>query len=303
MVPAALLVARELFGESSARKVAPFLVLMPSAVWFGTTPDGFFAGVVAVSIAAYVVACRRGSKVAFAVAGVSAAAAVSLTYGALPLLACTGLAGFVWKRRIIGSVIWVGGFAASLAWRIAGFDLVQGSRRCGPVRHRHRSAGPPLPYFVRANLAVVALAVGPAVVVALRLRGRPWLALASVLVALLLADVSGLSKAGRAHLAAVLPVAHAGHPRLVGLQVNARRLHLAFQSATRSCCSWCSSARGEVGSWRSLEDSNPNRPGRNQVLYPPELRRPTIAGRQLARRNWVRHRTRPGLCCRLPWWL
>ena len=236
VVPAALVVAKELFGEGSTRKVAPFLVLMPSAVWFGTTPDGFFAGVVAVSIAAYVIGCRRGSKLAFAVAGVTAAAAVSLTYGALPLLACTGLAGFVWKRRVVGSAIWLAGFAAVvLAWRIAGFDLVQGF---SAVRAQYDidigQQARPYSYFVWSNLAVVALAVGPAVLVALvRLRGRYWLALAPVLVALVLADVSGLSKGEVERIwLPFYPWLTLATFAFVGLQVQARRVHLAFQAAT-----------------------------------------------------------------------
>ncbi|MGZ4682699.1 MAG: hypothetical protein ACXV8G_09595 [Acidimicrobiales bacterium] len=236
VVPAALVAARELFGESSTRKVAPFLVLMPSAVWFGTTPDGFFAGVVAVSIAAYVVGCRRDSRLAFAVAGVAAATAVSFTYGAVPLLVCTAVAGLVWKRRLVGSAIWIGGIAAvALTWRIAGFDLVQGF---SAVRTQYDidigQQARPYSYFVWSNLTVVALAVGPAVLVALvRLRGRCWLALAPVLAALVLADLSGLSKGEVERIwLPFYPWLTLATFAFVGLHVNARRLHLACQAGT-----------------------------------------------------------------------
>jgi len=83
---------------------------------------------------------------------------------------------------------------------------------------------------------VVALAVGPAVVVALvRLRGRPWLALSPVLAALLLADVSGLSKAEVERIwLPFYPWLTLATLAFVTLQVNARRVHLAFQAATAS---------------------------------------------------------------------
>jgi hypothetical protein len=147
------------------------------------------------------------------------------------------VAGFVWKRRIVGSAIWAGGFAAVvLAWRIAGFDLVQGF---SAVRAQYDidigQQARPYSYFVWANLAVAALAVGPAVVVALvRLRDRrAWLALAPVLVALLLSDLSGLSKAEVERIwLPFYPWLTVATLAFVGLGVQARRLHLTFQAAT-----------------------------------------------------------------------
>ncbi len=237
VVPAALVAAKQVVGEGSARQVAPFLVLMPSAVWFGTTADGLFAGVVAVSIAAYLVGCTRGSIPAFAVAGLAGAAAVSLSYGALPLLlVCTAVAGFVWKRRVAGGVVWLLGFVVvAVAWRVAGFDLVHGF---SAVRAQYDidigQQARPYAYFVWSNLVVAAVALGPAVVLAFaRLRGWAWVALAPVLAAMLLADLSGFSEGEVERIwlpffpwltLAVVAFAH--------LRDDGRRVHLAFQAAT-----------------------------------------------------------------------
>lgn len=236
VVPAVLVAAKQVFGESSTRTVAPFLVLLPSAVWFGTTPDGFFAGVVAASIAMFAVGCKRGSNLAFAVAGIVAGLAVSLTYGAIPLLACTAAAGVLWKRRLAGMGAWLGGFAlVVLAWWAAGFDLVQGF---SAVRAQYDidigQQARPYSYFVWSNLVVVALALGPAVLVAfVRLRGRYWLALAPVLVALVLADLSGLAKGEVERIWLLFyPWLTLATFAFVGLRVGGRRVHLAFQAGT-----------------------------------------------------------------------
>jgi hypothetical protein len=197
--PAALLALRSVGGEARARLAAPYLVLVPGAVWIATTADALFMGVAAWAVALTVLAIgaegRRSDLLAVG-GGLGWGAALFLSYG-LALLALIPLAVAVAARRARPLVV-AGActIAVALGVLAAGFWWVDGL-----AATREQYAGSiaqtrPHWYFAFGNLAAFALAAGPAAALALgRLRDRPvWLLVGPALAALLLADLSGMSK-------------------------------------------------------------------------------------------------------------
>ncbi|MFG2465798.1 hypothetical protein ACGFXB_10100 [Streptomyces canus] len=216
---AVLVAVRTLADESLARRAAPFLVLAPAAVWVGTSADGYFAAVAAwaVALLALAVLGVRPGLNGFC-SGLLFGLTVYLSYG-LTLMVV-----------VAGAVVWVGSSRRPLWFALAGFVVVpvvftalgfewwEGYRIL--VTRYYQGAGGvrPYGYWVWANLACAVLIVGPATVagvrrVVVRLRpGGGWsrpaaeplidtappplavLVLAAVL-ALLIADLSGMSKA------------------------------------------------------------------------------------------------------------
>ena len=117
--PAVLVAVRALAGEAPARAVAPFVVFTPAAVWMATSLDALYAGVSAVGIALFAVACGerppgacvRPSPWAFA-AGLVLGAALQLSYG-LATVGAVVLAIAAGRRR-----------PAAVAWAAAGVAIV-----------------------------------------------------------------------------------------------------------------------------------------------------------------------------------
>ncbi|MDH5225188.1 MAG: hypothetical protein OEW46_10525 [Actinomycetota bacterium] len=198
-VPAVLLVAREVGGERVARAAAPFIVFSPIAIAW-SSGDAVFLGVGAWAVALLVLATGAGGRRADGMAlagGVLWALAAFLSYGIVLL----GLVPLVvaWRRErlrvvALGTVpviAAVGLAAAGGFWWFEGLAATREAYAHSVARVR------PYPFFLVANLAAVAVVVGPAVWVGLaRLRDRRiwWLA-GAVLTAIAIADVSGLSKA------------------------------------------------------------------------------------------------------------
>jgi hypothetical protein len=198
-VPAALVAARALAGEARARTAAPFVALAPIATAVATSADALFAGVGAWAVALLVMAlAHRGVRGALlaAAGGVLFGATLLLTYGGV-LLGAVAAPVVVARRRpgplalaaaVAGAVVlavalfgfwWPDGLAASL-----------GEYRAGVSRFR------PYPYFLMANLAAFAVVLGPATAAGLaspRHRGTSLL-VGGALMAVVLADISGLSK-------------------------------------------------------------------------------------------------------------
>jgi hypothetical protein len=197
----------ELGGVERARRAAPFVVLVPGVVWAATSGDALIAGVTAVGVALVVAATStRRPTTATAVLGVAGGIvlglALHLSYGVVPMLLAP-IAVAVVRRRIAPLVAAAVGAAAVPALFVAGgfwwFDGLSATRAFyarGLARLR------PYSYFVFAgNLGALALAVGPAGAAGFgrlvgRARRRPELVvLAAVLIAVLVADLSGMSKA------------------------------------------------------------------------------------------------------------
>lgn len=185
LVGALAVVAIGLATKNNA--VLPFLVLFPGAVWVGASADGMFMGVAAAGI--YLL--TRWPLLG----GVVLGWCLFLSYG-LVLLAPLALAA-VWRqgdppatgRRIgvavAGALAVVAAFAVAGFWWYEGYELVK-------LRY-YQGIGDTRPYWywVWANLACLALVIGPAGIKGLH-RDK-WVIAAGI--AVLAADLSGLSKA------------------------------------------------------------------------------------------------------------
>jgi hypothetical protein len=198
--PAALIAARAVAGERAARTAAPFLVLSPAAVWIATTADALFMGIGAWAVALTVLSITRRGRRADLLAlggGLLFGACLFLSYG-LALLGVIPLAVAVAGRRVrplaiagAGIAIVALAFLAAGFWWLDGFFAIREQYLGSIARNR------PYDYFLVNNLAAFALALGPAAAVALaRLRDRRvWLLAGGGVAAVLLADLSGMSKA------------------------------------------------------------------------------------------------------------
>jgi methylthioxylose transferase len=199
--PAAGLIAmRAVAGEAPARRAAPFLVLVPAAVWVATTADAFYMGIgawaVAVTVVAIVGEGRRSDRLAIC-GGLLFGACLFLSYG-LALLAAIPLAVAVARRRLRPLLLAGAGAAAlTLAFLAAGFWWLDGwfavrEQYLGSIAQTR-----PYDFFLVNNLAAFGVAVGPVAALGLaRLRDRRiWLLVGGALAGVLLADLSGMSKA------------------------------------------------------------------------------------------------------------
>jgi hypothetical protein len=168
-------------------------------LWAGC--EALFGGGTAPAVALLVVATNRTGRRADVLAflgGVAFAATAFLSYG-LVLLAVIPLAVAIHRRRsrplvIAGATVAIVMLAVVLGTGFAWWEGLAATRAryfAGVAAHR------PYDYFLLANVAVVLLAIGPAGVAGVtRLRRSPlvWLVGAAA-AAVLLADVSGMSKA------------------------------------------------------------------------------------------------------------
>ncbi|MFE9011126.1 hypothetical protein [Streptomyces cyaneofuscatus] len=216
-VLAALITVRVLADERLARRAAPFLVLAPAAVWAGVSADGYFAAVAAWSVALLALAATRRVRFPAAAAvggGLLFGWTCYLSYG-LGLMAAVLLAVLVLARTARPVVPFLlGALVVPVAFTLAGFNWWTAYHLL--VERYYQGAGGvrPYAYWVWANLACAVLAAGLAAVAGVRrsasyapgavrtLRtgtGAPAQRLAllvlAALVALLAADLSGMSKA------------------------------------------------------------------------------------------------------------
>jgi hypothetical protein len=201
-VPAVLVTVRVVAGVTASRRVAPFLVLAPAALWIATSTDAFSMGTAAVAVALLAVAGSRDRldavSVVLAVAAGLVGASVALQSYGLILMALPTLAVAVLQRRawpvVIAGVVTVGALVVVGA---AGFWWTAG---LSATTHEYVTLDldRPYGYFLLADLAAWALALGPATFVGLARvrmasRGLRCLVLGG-LAAAALAWISGLSK-------------------------------------------------------------------------------------------------------------
>ncbi|GAB7105397.1 glycosyltransferase family 39 protein [Streptomyces phaeofaciens JCM 4814] len=211
---AVLVAVRALAGEGLARRAAPFLVLAPAAVWMGTSADAYFAAVAAWAVATLTLAVT-GRWVGWAVvSGLLFGLACYLSYG-LTLVAVLGAAVLllgrsgVRARPVLVVALLAGLAVVPTAFTLAGFDWWEAYRLL-VTRYRQGAGGVrPYGYWVWANLACTVLITGLATAAGLRRTGavllrrraaprgdvRLALLVAAALVAVLAADLSGMSKA------------------------------------------------------------------------------------------------------------
>jgi hypothetical protein len=176
-MPAVLSTVRLLSGEAVARRAAPFLVLAPAALWIATSADALFLGVSAWGICALGHAAARRDRVRVCLlalaGGLLLGATLFLSYG-LVLTGLLAVAVVAVQRRVrplvvgaAGVVAVVLGFASQGFWWFDGLGVAVARVREGPVWIDR-----PWAYFVIANLAAVAVAIGPATLGGAALAGR-----------------------------------------------------------------------------------------------------------------------------------
>ncbi|MCT7356292.1 hypothetical protein N4P33_29710 [Streptomyces sp. 15-116A] len=210
---AILLAVRALADESHARRAAPFLVLAPAAVWVGTSADGYFTAVAAwaVALLALAVTGHRPRWTGLG-SGLLFGLTVYLSYG-LTLFAVIGAAVLLLGTGRLRPLpcLAAGFLVVPAVFTALGFDWWEAYRLLVPRYYQGVGGIRPYGYWVWANFACTVLIVGPAAVAGLRRcgalligrRGRlttgpaPRLALLvlSALLALVIADLSGMSKA------------------------------------------------------------------------------------------------------------
>jgi hypothetical protein len=207
---AVALTLRALGAEATARAALPFGTLAPGAIWVGVSADGLFAGVLAWGVALLAIGAGRDrldlpALAASAGGGLLLGATLFLSYG-LVLAALFPLTVVVAVRRVAPLLVAGAGVAAvAAAFLAAGFWWLEGYRQ---VTIRYYQPGEygmvrPYSYWVWADLACLAIVLGPAGVAGLRRvftpdQRRPYalvLLCAAAGLAVLLADLSGLSKA------------------------------------------------------------------------------------------------------------
>lgn len=228
---------KELGGSGLARAAVPFLALFPGAVWVGASADGLFAGVTASGIALLAIGAVRRLVLPCLAGGLLLGYGIFLSYGLL-LLGAVALAVVLvtrsWRALVAAGVAALVVFAA---FSVAGFWWPEGYELVVQRYYQGIGAIRPYSYWVWANLACLAVVVGPAVAPGIRRavldRGRtalPVIALAgAALVAVLAADVSGLSKAETERI--WLPFAVWLVPLAALLPASSRRWWLVGQAA------------------------------------------------------------------------
>jgi hypothetical protein len=208
---AVVIAVRALADERTARRVAPFVAVAPTAIWVAVSADGYFAGVAAWGLALLAVAVHRRIRfpaLLAAGAGLLLGWSVFLSYG-LALLGLPALAVLVsasdWRavRRALGPAA-LTSLGVAVAFAVAGFywfdgyTLVQQRYWQGIAKDR------PFQYWSWANLACVVCAIGLGSVAgisrlfdpaAIRRRSGFHLVLLAMLAAIVFADLSMLSKA------------------------------------------------------------------------------------------------------------
>jgi hypothetical protein len=205
---AAILVAvNALTNPETARRCAPFLVLTPAAIWIGVSGDGLFAGVAAWGLTWVALSATRSGwrRHGYALAaGVALGCCLYLSYG-LVLLVIPAVVILIVARTtgpllamLIGAIVVVDVFTLGGFWWLDGYQLVK-IRYWQGIAHQR-----PFAYWGWANWAALICAVGLAVPASVhriltlprwRARDPVTCLVVGVLVALVLADLSQLSKA------------------------------------------------------------------------------------------------------------
>lgn len=203
---AVLVTMRALGEEARARRAAPFLALAPAAIWIAVSADAFFTGVVAWGLALLAVSAHRTARwpgAAAVGAGVLLGFGIYLSYGLIlmGLPAAAVLLAARTTRPLWGVAL--GALTVALIFTASGFWWFDGYVQVRVRYYQGVAADRPYVYWVWANYASLICVVGLATCAALP-RALPWrrlralsplpLLVAACLLAVALADLSGLSK-------------------------------------------------------------------------------------------------------------
>ncbi|MGB9013190.1 MAG: hypothetical protein WCB95_10100 [Aeromicrobium sp.] len=207
IAPTVMATLRTLDREAFARRVAPFLVLTPSAVFLAVSADALFAAVAVWGLACLAVSATRshvGSMIGWSVAaGVLLGSCVMLSYG-LPLLGIIAVAILLAARRwqpLPGAI--VAALGVVLVFAAYGFRWWEAYPVLRERYYEGTASVRPFSYWVWANLAALAISAGPAVGMGLarlmalgrRLDRTLMLLIGAGVLMILAADLSGMSKA------------------------------------------------------------------------------------------------------------
>lgn len=202
IAPLVLVAVREVAGGSRARQAAPFLAIGPMAIWTVTSADALFAAVGAAAVVLVVLASGRSStwgRLGLGVAGgVAFGVGAQLSYGLVPLVLVPAVVAVARRRWDVLGAACAGGLLVLGGVGLAGFWWFDGLAATHDRYWAGIGARRPFAYFAPlGNPAALAICVGPAAVVAVaRLRDRRlWLLVGGALAAVVVADLSGLSKA------------------------------------------------------------------------------------------------------------
>jgi methylthioxylose transferase len=206
--PVAVLVTlRRLGAEDVARRVAPFLVLAPAAIWVAVSADGVFAAVAAWGLAAVAAATVSTSRSRVwargLLGGLLLGCCLLLSYGLLllaPLVVAVLLAGRSWRPL---PAVAVGVVVPVLVLAAYGFRLWEAYPVLSDRYWAGIAAGRPASYWLWGDLAALAISAGPVLgagLGSLLAAGRRSprvvrLLVAAAAVAIVAADASRMSKA------------------------------------------------------------------------------------------------------------
>ncbi|WAZ24820.1 hypothetical protein STRCI_006274 [Streptomyces cinnabarinus] len=206
---AILVTVRTLADERLARRAAPFLALAPGAVWLGASADAWFAAVAtwAVALLALAVTGRRPRLTGLA-SGLLFGLTVYLSYGLTLYVVIAAAVLFLGSERLRPLLFAGAGFlVVPLVLTGLGFNWWEAYDLLVTRYDQGAGGTRPQSYWVWANLACQVLVVGLATAAGLRrtgvalLRGgstaafRLAVLVAAALTAMLVADLSGMSKA------------------------------------------------------------------------------------------------------------
>ncbi|MEY8018133.1 hypothetical protein [Mycobacterium servetii] len=243
---AAMVVAiRALAGEPTARRVAPFVAVAPTAIWVAVSADGYFAGVAAWGIGLLALAVHgtvRFPAAAAAAAGLLLGWGVFLSYGlmlmGLPALAVlASAAGRPAALRALGAAA-AAALAVAAVFAVAGFSWFEGYTLVQQRYWQGIAKDRPFAYWWWANLACVVCAIGLGSVAgltrvfdvaAIRRRCGLHLVLLGALAAVVAADATTLSKAEVERIWLPFTVWLTAAPAL--LPVRSHRVWLAVNAA------------------------------------------------------------------------
>ncbi len=201
-IVAVMITLRTLGSEQLARSAMPWIVLAPTAVWMGVTGDAVFTAVAAWGLALLAIAAIHRRALPAIGAGLLLGSCVYLSYG-LVLLGVLALAVLIiaktWRplpwalggAAVVAAAFTLGGFA----WWEA-YPVLRERYYAGIASDRSYS------YWVWANIAAWTFTVGlavwaafPAAARALRERNVLAQLAAAAILTILIADLSGMSKA------------------------------------------------------------------------------------------------------------
>lgn len=168
-VGAALITVRSLADERTARRLAPFLVLSPAAIWVAVSADALFMATSAWGVTCLALACvspsARRSDAYAVCGGLLLVAGLYLSYGlAIGLVIAGAVVLFFGTRRIALIAVAVAALVA-VGVTAAGFNWWEGSQLLVERYHAGWGGTRPYAYWVWANLAVFTVVVGPAAIV------------------------------------------------------------------------------------------------------------------------------------------